>query len=291
MPPVKGRQNPETYPLLDISTLVEVQQPFTILSDGRKRKRASAFCVDVLSDAFESGQERCFLKIVRVHYSVTQFARMLIYLSWKFLPDAANTACFKAECEANHALHQYASENTKVLTGKQPLEVFKTHLQLSNGKHRLSWPLCYGYISVEDPFFQPPVKKRQNGPEQPVPQLHGLLFQYYEDLTLVSPDDIDDGGVMQAKILAALAPIHAARILHRDLEERTVWPEAGFRNIFLKDGEPVILDFDHSQMIQERDEKRLQEEETQMKELMSKAVENRGREKGWGLSKEVLRLL
>ncbi|KAJ7334738.1 hypothetical protein DFH08DRAFT_292336 [Mycena albidolilacea] len=271
MPPVKGRQNPETYPLLDISTLVEVQQPFTILSDGRKRKRASAFCVDVLSDAFEGGQERCFLKI--------------------FLPDAANTACFKAECEANHALHQYASENTKVLTGKQPLEVFKTHLQLSNGKHRLSWPLCYGYISVEDPFFHPPVKKRQNGPEQPVPQLHGLLFQHYEDLTLVSPDDIDGGGVMQAKILAALAPIHAARILHRDLEERTVWPEAGFRNIFLKDGEPVILDFDHSQMIQERDEKRLQEEETQMKELMAKAVENRGREKGWGLSKEVLRLL
>jgi hypothetical protein len=44
-------------------------------------------------------------------------------------------------------------------------------------------------------------------------------------------------------------------------------------------------------MIQERDEKRLQEEETQIQELMAKAVENRGREKGWGLSKEVLRLL
>jgi len=276
MPAVRRSRHPETYlpSLLDISSLVEIQQPFAILSDGRKRKRASAFCVDVFSNAFQGGQERCFLKI--------------------FPPDAANTVRFKAECDANHALNLHAARNsmevpTEVLTGIQSLEVFKTHLHLST--HRLSWPLCYGYISVADPFFKPPPTKTRQKSGPVAPKLHALLFQYYEGLTLVSPDDIDEGGLMQAKILAALAPIHAARIFHRDLEERTVWPEAGFRNIFLKNGELIILDFDHSHIVQERDEKRLEEEETQMKELMAKALENRGRKKGWALSKEVRRLL
>ncbi|KAJ6482131.1 hypothetical protein C8R47DRAFT_1134019 [Mycena vitilis] len=262
--------------LLDVSSLVDTRQPFDVLADGRKRKRASAFSVDVISDAFEGGEERCFLKV--------------------FPPDAANTIAFKAECEANHALHLQLSKRLNeahkdVLTGVQPLEVFKTHLQLS--KQRLSWPLCYGYISVADPFFEPPRQqnRRKTGPEQKAPKLHGLLFRFYSDLALVLPDDIDEGGVMQTKILSALAPLHAAGILHRDLEERTVWPEVGFRNIFLKDGEPVILDFDHSRLMQENDRHRLAEEEAQMRELMAKAVENKGRDRGWALSKEARRLM
>ncbi|KAJ6589091.1 hypothetical protein B0H19DRAFT_230518 [Mycena capillaripes] len=205
---------------------------FRMVVRGNEHRRS----LSTLSVTCSRKVERCFLKI--------------------FPPDPANTIRFKAECAANHALNLHASESVngddpEVLTGPQSLEVFKTHLQLSN--LGLSWPLCYGYIS----------KRQQTHP----PKLHGLLFQFYDDLTLVSPDDIDEGGLMQTKILRALAPIHAARILHRDLEERTVWPAAGFRNIFLKsDGEPVVLDFDHSQLITEdKDRKRLEEEEAQMR--------------------------
>ncbi|KAJ7186747.1 hypothetical protein C8R46DRAFT_1057922 [Mycena filopes] len=259
-------------PLLDISSLVEFQGPFEICSDGRKRKRASAFHVNVL---FEGEEKRCFLKI--------------------FPSDLANTLCFKAECEANGALNRLAYERlgAQAPNGVQSPEILAKHLALAN--HSLSWPLCYGYVAVEDPFFDPPrqpAQKRQK--PAPVPKVHGLLFELFEDLVLLSPNDIDEEGVMEAKILRALAPIHTAHILHRDLEERTAWPDVGFRNIFLQtNGDPLILDFDHSQMLRddEKDKTRLAEEEMQMKDLMGKALETRGRERGWGLSREARRLL
>ncbi|KAK7018625.1 hypothetical protein R3P38DRAFT_2983577 [Favolaschia claudopus] len=282
MPAAKATKssNASVLPLLDISSLVTIQEPFTILADGRKRKRASAFCVDVQSDAFDNGRHQCFLKI--------------------FPADSANTIAFNSECQANHALNLRASGVSGINAAaaasnasQSPLALFKTHLKLA--EKRLSWPLCYGYVSVADPFYEPPPPKKRKAAHtaEPAaaPKLHGLLFQYHQDLTLLSANDIDEEGTMQVKILAVLASIHAARILHRDLEERTVWPEAGFRNIFLKDGEPVILDFDHSYVLKESEIEKLEEEEVQMKELMLKALERRGHEKGWGLSKEAKRLL
>ncbi|KAJ7159839.1 hypothetical protein C8R43DRAFT_346705 [Mycena crocata] len=277
MPAQKIMKPDSVPPLLNISSLVDIQPPFQILSDGRKRKRASAFRVDVRSEAFESGQEQCFLKI--------------------FPADEANTVCFRTECEANFTLNLHVSKNLagihKDAQIRTPsLEAFKVHLQLAS-KH--PWPLCYGYTTVADPFFEAPLQsaqqRRKNTPQPTASKLYALLFQFFDDLTLCSPNHIDEAGVMRTKILHALMLIHAANIVHWDLEERTVWPEVGFRNIYIRNGEPVILDFDHSKIIHGEDRKRFEEEETQIKELITKAVESQGRERGWGLSKEARRLL
>ncbi|KAJ7640156.1 hypothetical protein B0H17DRAFT_1105897 [Mycena rosella] len=67
MPAAKRtKEAPPPPPLLDITSLVDIQHPLTV-ADGRKRKRASAFRVTVRSDAFDGGVEECFLKIVRAH--------------------------------------------------------------------------------------------------------------------------------------------------------------------------------------------------------------------------------
>ncbi|KAJ7119482.1 hypothetical protein C8R44DRAFT_175888 [Mycena epipterygia] len=220
---------------------------------------------------------------------------MYIYSLPKFPADTANTISFNSECAVNHALNQHVSEGIHrgegALVETHPLDAFKAHLQLASADNVLHWPLCYGYLSVADPFFKPPTGQGQKA--VPAPQLRALLFQFFDDLTLCSPADIDDAGVMRAQILSALSVIHAARVLHRDLEERTLWSEVGFRNLFVRDRKPVILDFDHSQLVrdEDKDRARLAEEKTQMEELMAKALENKGRERGWALSREARRLM
>ncbi|KAJ7074506.1 hypothetical protein C8F01DRAFT_1361131 [Mycena amicta] len=270
-------KRPSLPPLLDLSSLVDIGQADSdIISDGRKRKRASAFTVDVVSDAFDTGRERCFLKI--------------------FPPDAANTLNFTTECRVNHVLNVHVAHtllgDTQELSGKQSLEVFKSHLQLKS--HPLPFPLCYGYLLVPDPFYQAPPKSRaKSQAKASPPMLNALLFQLYTDLRPCEPIDLDDAGIMQAKILRALEPLHAARVLHRDIEDRAAWPEARLSNIFVKaDGNPVFLDFDHALVLGEKESlKRLEEEVIQLKDLLARALEGKGKERGWGFSKEAKKLL
>ncbi|KAF7293190.1 hypothetical protein HMN09_01197000 [Mycena chlorophos] len=233
-------------PLLDLTSLVVVDSDRSdIILDGRKRKRASSFAVDVLCDAFEGGRERCFLKI--------------------FPSDPANTLNFHNECKANHALFG-------------PTIDLKVHLQQKTP----NIPLCYGYLMVPDPFYEPPrpQKTKSKAKPAPPPMLNALLFELYDGLRSCDPADLDDPGVMQGRILRVLERIHDKRVLHRDLQDRD-------------SGEPVILDFDHAVVVGEtaKELEKLETERTEFEELLKTAVEQKGKERGWGLSREVQRLL
>ncbi|KAJ7471823.1 hypothetical protein FB451DRAFT_1470713 [Mycena latifolia] len=275
MPAAKRtKEPPPPPPLLEITALIEIQQPLTLVADGRKRKHASAFHVLVRSDAF-GGVEECFLKI--------------------FPADTANTVAFEAECAANHALN--VAEGLQNEDAGTPLDALKSLLQLA--ARALPWPLCYGRVAVADPFFVAPrARPSKRQPEPTAPTLHALLFQFLPGLVLCAPEHLADDdagpGTMQAQLLAALARVHAAGVLHRDLEDRALWPAAALRNVYVREsGTPVILDFDRARVVPEghRDAGRLDEEEAEMRALIARAVEGRGREPGWGMSREARRLL
>nr|GAT54384.1 predicted protein [Mycena chlorophos] len=248
-------------PLLDLTALVVVDSDRSdVILDGRKRKRASSFAVDVLCDAFEGGRERCFLKI--------------------FPSDPANTLNFHNECKANHAL-------------------FGPTIDLQQKTPNI--PLCYGHLTVPDPFYEPPQAQKTRSKAKPAPapapapMLNALLFELYEGIRPCDPADLDDAGIMQGRILRVLECIHDKRVLHRDLQDRVAWPEARLHNVFLRSdsGEPVILDFDHAVVVGEtpKELKKLEAERTEFEELLKTAVEQKGKERGWGLSREVQRLL
>jgi len=61
----------------------------------------------------------------------------------------------------------------------------------------------------------------------------GILFEYIEGLTEITKPAITPE--VAADIMALLDTIHAANILHRDLENRAVWPDVGFGNLFIKE--------------------------------------------------------
>ncbi|KAF7313260.1 hypothetical protein MKEN_01012900 [Mycena kentingensis (nom. inval.)] len=276
--------------LLDLTSILVVQKESAkVILDGRNRRKPSAFAVEVHSDAFADGKRKCFLKTVGAQY-------FLLFIDPdcpEFTSDPANTLNFNNECKVNHALNVHAAETLLGdRNGPQPANPLESQMRLES--LGLPFPLCYGYLTVPDPFFQPPrTAPKAKGKVASPPMVHALLFQLYEDICLLDKEDLDDAGTMEDKLFRALGVIHAAGVYHRDLEDRAAWPEAKFHNIYLTDaGEIVVLDFDHAQIMRTSKELgRLVEEAEQIRELVKSAKEQRGRERGWGLSKEVRRLV
>lgn len=208
-----------------------------------------------------------------------------------------NTVNLTTESTINQVLCSHVSKKVFVpyhdFKGDSPsVQEFGELLKLSSLKRAVPWPLCYGHLTVPDPFSNPSAttsRRRlpKSAPEPP--RLQALLFEFLDDLKPLTLDHIDDDGLMETKVLSAFAQVHGAGVQHRDWQNRDLWPNIGFHNLFVKDGEIVILDFDHSRIAV--DNTILEDEEEEMRDFLKKALDNKGRDLKSELSKEVLKLL
>jgi len=295
----------------DITPLVNVTGPTEVITDGRKKNKASTFRVQVHCDAFESRSQTCFLKTVCLHHTFTTpnccheaYLKKPKLMVSQFLPNAMNTEFLTAESSINHLLHSSIlnSVGKSYMDSREKtpsIQELKDLIQLVSQNQSIAWPTCYGALTITDPFTipssnpsQPPcLKPRARKPPPAPPTLQALLFEFIPNLTPLLEDHLDDSGFTEDKVMDILAQLHKARVHHHDLLLRAAWPNFGLNNLFWGDGKVWILDFDHSRIMREQDEVVLKEEKEEIRETMRLMKENRGRDMTETLSKEAQRLL
>ncbi|KAM0813314.1 putative Protein kinase domain-containing protein [Seiridium cardinale] len=140
---------------------------------------------------------------------------------WPKFPKArANEDDYRREVAVNAELGRI----TAVETPETPRD---TLFSDDSNPSTLRWPRCYGTIRVR----LTPARDEWIPGYTGLDACYGILTEYISGLEMLTRGDITDERALEIKQL--FADLHTVKVPHRDHVRHDIWPEVGFRNLFL----------------------------------------------------------